>query len=272
MSNTKSNGKFKLLALIPSKINSTRVPYKNFIPFYKNYSLVERTRMLAETCIKYGLIDGYFVSTNIPDELTKDQWMLKNYKKMHGEHTVNTIKDPFVHSNEANDIDWIKHIFDTVKYKNLIDEYTHYIILRPTNPFKTVWTIRRAINEYLKTDMCISMKSVQPVKERPEKMWVGPYKNVIGYEYMNNYASLILLNSSEDVMPYELQSSNFQKLYVQNGCLDICPTQILKSTNFKHYIGKYIVPFFTEGSEGFNIDTWEDFKYAQYLVNKINEG
>jgi CMP-N-acetylneuraminic acid synthetase len=94
------------------------------------------------------------------------------------------------------------------------------------------------------------MKAIEPVKQHPGKMWRMSLKG-----YMRAFSSLMPDGS------HLLPTQRLEPIYVQNASLEFINTK---------YIA--IVPayqsFFTEGFEGFDINTELDFMVAEMLVEK----
>jgi len=62
-------------------------------------------------------------------------------------------------------------------------------------------------------------------------------------------------------------SSQYQALpeiYVQNASLEIAWTRVVH--NSRTIAGEVVMPFFTEGYEGFDINDPNDWRYAEYLL------
>ena len=62
------------------------------------------------------------------------------------------------------------------------------------------------------------------------------------------------------------QYSSLPEIYVQNASLEIAKTKVLRET--KTISGNIIVPFFTEGFEGFDINSEEDWVLAEKYVEE----
>lgn len=164
-------------------------------------------------------------------------------------------------TSTSPDIDWVRHLF-IEKYVDYVpkDQYPDaFAILRATNPFRTADTIRRAFKQFQEITQAAqnvdSMRSMQPVSERPEKMWKKYRRGKWFIGTMTPYVQ-------EPRRIYEQQSSTFPPLYVQNGCLEIARTRVLPES----VSGTRIMPFFTEGYEGTDINMMEDLEYARWLV------
>lgn len=237
----------KLIAFIPAREGSKRIPKKNF-NYFAGKPLIS---WAIEAAMKIDAFDNIIVSSDYADAAE----IVAHYRESDTRvEFCYRIKEFAL--DWSNDWQWIKYTLDQIGWNS----FTHYAILRPTNPFRSSETINRAIEEYkaFEDSEKISLKSIQPVKEYPGKMWIdceNP-KTFIPYEHM-------LVHSKP--ASFEEQSSNFKTIYIQNGCIDICPVAIIKRWQ-NRYIGNKIYPFFTRALEGFDLNTIDDWEYAEYIV------
>jgi len=68
---------------------------------------------------------------------------------------------------------------------------------------------------------------------------------------------------------YEAPVSVMYELYVQNGCIDICPASIIRN-NRNRYIGDIISPFRTTPLEGIDLNTELDWQMAEALGRSMS--
>lgn len=256
----------KLIALIPARAGSERIKHKNFRPFCGT-PLVMLTVIAA---FLSGIFDDIVVSTDAPGCISNLIKGVKNDKEIKDEINKKLIirsRPVEISGSQNSDCEWIADILDDIGW----DVFGHYMILRPTNPFRQPKTIQRAWKEYSeKFNMAISMKSVQPVSERPEKMWKT--KIDINKRIANIHPILLPVitpDDSSDLRLFELQSASLpQGLYIQNGCIDICPVSIIKN-NRQRYIGDVISPFLTTPFEGIDLNTELDWQMAEALGHSL---
>jgi len=239
-----------LIALIPARMGSMRIPLKNFKPL-NGKSLLCYT---IEAALKVEALEKIIVSTDYPSAIE----IIEGYKDP---RLVFSWRIKEFSLNTSPDFQWIRYTFDNIGW----GVCTHYMILRPTSPFRTAETINRAIVEHkdMNYEPEISLKSVQLVKEYPQKMWIpseAAKMVCIPYEHMRIQSK---------PASFEEQSANFASIYIQNGCIDICPLSIIKEWG-NRYIGNYIYPFLTEGFEGVDINTKDDWGYAEFLMKGKN--
>tara|TARA_Y100001954_G_scaffold223246_1_gene261365 strand:- start:249 stop:758 length:510 start_codon:yes stop_codon:yes gene_type:complete len=149
--------KFKLIALIPARSGSERIKNKNIINFY-NHPLISYTIISA---LKTKLFDKVFVSTNS-----------KKYAqiaKFYGAD-VSFLRPNKYSKSSSSDFEWIKYTLDKLK-KNKI-HFTHFFILRPTNPFRNEKTIIKAWKLFKKNKKAESLRAISETKFHPGKMWL----------------------------------------------------------------------------------------------------
>jgi N-acylneuraminate cytidylyltransferase len=164
--------------------------------------------------------------------------------------------------DDEADIVWVSEVFER------IDPADAFAILRPTSPFRTAETIRRAYRQFRDTP-CHSLRAMQPVREHPGKMW----------QAMNGYAEPLIRHAwppPQEAMHPELTSPTrpFHSLptqtlpvvYVQNASLEIAHSWVIPA--FGTISGTKVTPFFTEGYEGFDLNTPSDWDLATSLVDR----
>ena len=149
-------------------------------------------------------------------------------------------RPPEFATDTSADDEWIVDVFEQMNdYGVKLPHY--YAIVRPTSPFRTGYMIKRAFSEWNKKSL---MKAVEPVKQHPEKMWerIGYYMQPL-YPGNNHF--------------YPTQSLKI--FYVQNASLEF-------RARFDAH--PFYQPFFTEGYEGFDLNTPEDWILAEALIEK----
>ena len=148
------------------------------------------------------------------------------------------IERPIAYALDSSpDSEWIKHALPQIGL------CFFYAIVRPTNPFRTGGMIRRAWEQW---DMKSIMKAVEPVKQHPYKMWLinKDFKYMITYEYGERHL---------------IPTQTLNEVYIQNASLE-----------WRLVFGQQATyqPFYTEGYEGFDLNTPEDWILAEALIEK----
>lgn len=212
-----------MIALIPARSGSKRIPNKNIKDFCGK-PLIAYT---INAAIASNVFDRIIVSTD-SDEIGA----------IAEKYGAEWIKRPAKISGELSpDAEWIEHIFGQIKPCD-------FMILRPTSPFRTDETIKRAIDEW-SYEKC--MKAIEKIKQHPSKSWIL---------FGSSMSSFV--ENFEHLKPYQW----LPEMYIQNGCLEIR----LEKSLFG--VQKYYQPFFTVGYEGFDLNTPDDWLFAEMLVEK----
>ena len=82
---------------------------------------------------------------------------------------------------------------------------------------------------------------------------------------IQNYIIPFVLKKKLKQPLHNLQFQSLPKLFIQNASLEISKTKVIKL--YRTITGKKIVPFFTKGKEGFDINYPIDFKNARLSRN-----
>lgn len=238
----------RIWGLIPARGGSKRIPGKNFREL-GGKTLLSRA---IESALEADIFEKIIVSSDAKQAYESIHPYREKSLVVEFRHTAEAGHE--VHGDKSNDIDWIKDIFKVYGW----DKCDYYHILRLTNPFRTAKTINEAMEDFLSSEYLPyqhSLKSIRPVTEWPQKMW-----------RMKTHRLYPFYQPEKEDRNFEKQSSNFDPLWVQNGCIDICrPSNI---QYFGGYLGLNIMPFITDGPEGFDINTWYDWNIAEYLIEK----
>ena len=222
-----------VVALIPARAGSKRVPGKNVRPL-AGHPLIAYSIACAREA---GLFDAIVVST--------DSEEFAQIARRYGAE-VPGLRPPELAESTSPDIDWIEHVLQGTSY----DAFS---ILRPTSPFRRGATVRRAWEQFTAVDGADSLRAVRPVREHPGKMWR------IEGELMEP-----LLPQPEGEIPtHSRQTAALPPVYVQDSSLEIAWTRIVAD---REIAGRRVVPFLTEGAEGFSIDYPDDWAAAERLA------
>jgi len=236
--------KFRALALIPARSGSKRIRNKN-IKLLNGQPLIAYS---ISSAIQSKIFDDIIVSTDS-----------KEYKKIAEYYGANVYLRPKqISADNSPDIEWVEHVLNNNEIKE--KKYDYFSILRPSSPFRMPATIKRAIKRFLKSTNVDSLRAVEVCSQHPAKMWVAK----------NNIIEPVMVGKNNNVPWHSCQFSSLPKIFVQNASLEISKTSNVID---KHSIsGDKIMPFFTEGLEGFDINQPYDWEYANYLIenNLVN--
>jgi len=229
----------KIVALIPARSGSQRVKNKNIRELGGEPLIAYTIRSARQS----QLFDDVIVSTNS--------------EKIAAVAKESGAEVPFPRPEKfagplSPDIEWVEHALLTLK--DMGREYDAFALLRPTSPFRSPETIKRAWKIFSEAHGVDSLRAVEKCREHPCKMWVVRQDRL-----------LPLIPFGPEEQPWH--STPYQALpeiYVQNASLEIAWTRTPLET---HTIaGAAIVPFLTRGYEGFDINTQEDWYVAERLL------
>ncbi len=229
------------VALIPARQGSKRVPGKNARPLGGH-------PMLAYT-VAAALDSGIFESVLVSTDSEEMAALARHYGA-----EVPFLR-PAAHAGDTSpDIEWLEHLLGELKRQGR--EWDAFGLLRPTSPFRTGETIRRAWARFLVQDGVDSLRAVEKCAQHPGKMWVIRGDRMV---------PLLPFGAGPDGQPWH--STPYQALppiYVQNASLEIAWTRVVFER--RTIAGDVIVPFLTEGYEGFDINDPFDWMIAERLV------
>ena len=232
-------GKPSAIALIPARAGSKRLPDKNVKPL-AGKPVIAYT---IQAALQSSVFDAVVVSTDSEEYAA----IARKYGA-----EVPFLRPAAIAGDLSPDIEWVTHALTELRTAGRA--YDAFSILRPTSPFRLPETIRRAWTCFVNEPGIDSLRAVEKCREHPGKMWV-----------VRGGRMLPLLPIGPKELPWH--SSPYQVLpevYVQNASLEIAWTSVVLEG---HTIaGEAILPFFTEGFEGFDVNRPYDWTYAEELV------
>ena len=228
-----------IVALIPARSGSKRVPDKNIRPL-AGHPVMAYTIAAA---LESGVFSDVIVST--------DSKQYAEIARYYGAE-VPFLRPSKLAGDVSPDIEWLVYTLKRLKEDGR--KYECFSILRPTNPFRLPETIRRAWRAFLAEEGVDSLRAVEKCQQHPGKMWV-----VRGNRMMP------LLPLSPPEQPWH--SSQYQSLpevYVQNASLEIAWVRVVLEE--RTIAGTVLMPFLTKGYEGFDVNHPYDWSLAEHLV------
>jgi CMP-N,N'-diacetyllegionaminic acid synthase len=228
-----------IAALIPARAGSKRVAGKNVRRLGEHplmaYSIVP--------AVESGVFDAIIASTDDPGyaEIAR-----------HYGAEVPFLRPAAYATDTSPDIEWIVDLLSRLREAGRT--YDAFAILRPTSPFRTVATLRRAVEAFVADPAVDSLRAVELCDQHPGKMWV-----------IRGTRMLPLLPFGPVERPWH--STPYQALpqvYVQNASLEIAWTRVALEGGT--IAGETIMPFLTEGVEGFDVNRMKDWKLAEELI------
>ncbi len=222
-----------IVALIPARAGSVRVPGKNVRPLAGHPLLAYSIAAARES----ELFDAILVST--------DSEGTAEVARAYGAE-VPGLRPAEMAGARSPDIEWISHVLAG-------SDAEHFSILRPTSPFRRGATIRRAWDAFQAVPGADSVRAVRPVREHPGKMWV------LEGELMRP----LMAQTPGEVPTHSRQTAALPPVWVQDSSLEIARTAIVARGEIA---GERVVPFVAEGVEGFSIDYPDDWEAAERIA------
>ena len=227
-----------LIALIPARSGSERVPQKNIRPLAGHPVLA----YAVATAQQSGIADRVVCSTDSEEIAEVARW--------YGAE-VPFLRPPELATSTSPDAEWLAYTLET-----LPERYDLFALIRATNPFRGPDVVRRGLEQLLVTPEADSIRAVELVKQHPGKMWV--------LDEDGRTMQPLLDQANLEVAWHAGQYPALPAVYSQNSALEIAWTRVVFETGTRE--GRVLAPYLTEGHEGFNIDDEEDWERAERLL------
>jgi N-acylneuraminate cytidylyltransferase len=229
----------RVIAFIPARSGSKRVQNKNVRPLGGHPMLAYTIRAAIDS----GVFDAVICAT--------DSEQYADVARHYGAEA------PFLRSAEISgdkspDIEWVVWMLKALKEAGR--EFEIFSILRPTSPFRQPETIRRAWSLFIEDPRADSLRAIEKCKQHPGKMWVIRGKRM-----------LPLLPYTNGTTPWHSsQYAALPEIYTQDASLEIAWSRVALEQN--SIAGEAIIPFISQGLEGFDINEPEDWWLAERLL------
>jgi CMP-N,N'-diacetyllegionaminic acid synthase len=228
------------VALIPARQGSKRVPGKN-VRVLRGHPMLAYTIAPA---IESGVFDAVIVSTDAEETAA----VARHYGA-----EVPFLRPAAFATDTSPDIEWVEYTLRELGKRGR--SWDAFSLLRPTSPLRTPDTIRRAWRQFTSEQGVDSLRAVELCTQHPAKMWVVE----------GNRMRPLLEQPEPGTQPWH--STPYQALprvYVQNASLEIAWTRI--ALEKRTIAGDVLIPFITEGYEGFDINDPHDWIVAERLL------
>lgn len=190
-----------------------------------------------------GVFESVIVSTDAEDIAT--------IARQYGAE-VPFLRPPEFSGDTSPDIEWLEYTIAELGQRGR--SWECFSLLRPTSPFRTAETIRRAWALFRSQTGVDSLRAVEKCAQHPGKMWI-----------VRGQRMFPLLPFGPETQPWH--STPYQALppvYVQNASLEIAWTRVVRDR--RSIAGDVLVPFLTDGYEGFDINDAYDWMVAERLL------
>jgi N-acylneuraminate cytidylyltransferase len=230
-----------VVGLIPARAGSKRVSDKNIRPL-AGHPVMAYTIAAA---LQSEIFAAVIVSTDSP-----------RYGEIARHYGAEV---PFLRPAEfagdlSPDIEWVEYTLE--RLRSLGRSYDCFSILRPTSPFRLPETIRRAWREFLAEEGVDSLRAVEKCRQHPGKMWVVRERRML---------PLLPLGPADQPW-HSSQYQSLPEVYVQNASLEIARSRVVFEG--RTIAGTVLMPFFTQGYEGFDVNNPYDWDLAEHLVRE----
>ena len=237
------------VALIPARSGSRRVPDKN-VRRLAGHPLLAYT---VSAALDAGVFDAVVVST--------DSAAYARVARHYGAD-VPGLRPGDLAGARSPDIQWVEHTLEVLREAGR--DFDLFSILRPTSPFRLAETIRRAFEQFgggLEGAGVDSLRAVEPCSQHPGKMWTAQGERILPL------LPFTLPTTTHGDQPWHSQQkAALPAIYVQNASLEIARTAVVFEQGT--IAGTSVMPFLTEGDEGFDINSPRDWEWAELLVRE----
>lgn len=227
------------VALIPARAGSRRVPDKN-VRVLAGHPLIAYTIRAA---LDSGVFDAVVCAT--------DSEAYADIARHYGAE-VPALRPAEISGERSPDIDWIVWLLRLLAAQQRT--FDVFSILRPTSPFRQPATIRRAWEAFASAHGADSLRAVEPCRQHPGKMWV-----------IREHRLLPILPYLSDGTPWHSsQYAALPEVWAQDASLELAWTRL--PLERRTIAGEVIVPFISQGLEGFDINQPEDWILAEHYL------
>ena len=236
------------VALIPARVGSKRVPGKN-VRLFGGHPMMAYT---IGPALESRVFESVIVSTD-SEEIAA---IARHYGA-----DVPFLRPPAFASDTSPDIEWLEYTLAELGARDRT--WDCFSLLRPTSPFRTAATIRRAWTTFTSQQGVDSLRAIELCAQHPGKMWVVRGHRM--YPLLPFGVSGPAAGGPKEGQPWH--STPYQALppvYVQNASLEIAWTRVVRER--RTIAGDVLVPFLTEGYEGFDINDASDWMVAERLL------
>ena len=237
------------VAFIPARVGSKRVPGKN-VRVLGGHPMIAYTIGAA---LKSKVFDGVIVST--------DSEEIASIARHYGAE-VPFLRPAALAGDTSPDIEWLEYTIGELSAKGR--NWDCFSLLRPTSPFRTADTIRRAWTTFTAQQGIDSLRAVELCAQHPGKMWIVRGQRMFPLLPFGGDPVSPKPPGGEGGPWHSTPYQALPRVYVQNASLEIAWTRVVRE--HRTIAGDVLVPFLTEGYEGFDINDAFDWIVAQQLL------
>ena len=162
------------------------------------------------------------------------------------------MRPDYLATDTASSVDVISHALEWVE-KNDDRAYDYVCMLEPSSPFLSYKDIDNCFNILLSSDAdtLLGMRETEVAK-------------VFIHTLDDNGGLSLFYEAIKDMKSIRRQDQAPE--YTMNGCIYVAKTQYFKDHKLFHSINS--VPYIMPGEKSIEIDTMDDYRYAQYLIKE----
>lgn len=231
-----------MIAIIPARGGSKGLPGKN-VKKLEGIPLIGYT---IKAALDASPIEAVYVTT--------DSEEIANVSREYGAE-VPFLRPALLSSDTASAIDVYLHIVEYLR-KNVSIDCNKFMVLLPTVPFRNSKHINEAFSQYINGDY----DTLVSVKEAPvPPSWFLEPEN-------DKYIKPCGFGIKKGVTRNRQENKRY---YIPNGAIYILDYDILKEkrTYYTEKTGFYVM----SNNDSVDIDTIEDFKYAEYIARMMKQ-
>jgi len=277
----------RIVALIPARAGSKRVPGKNTRELAGHPLLAYAIAAAQEA----GIFERIVVST--------ETLAIRDVAKHYGADFAMRPEPMAV--DDSADIQWLNHTIGSFGGTRLGPEPDAFAIIRPTSPFRRGPWIRKAWDILQAWPRADSIRAVRPCREHPAKMWRetkppgilprtlteeqvavlkvefeeayrGPHPvQVLKFdeESVRRFISPVMVGIGYEAPWHSMPTQLLPRVYTQTAALEIAWTRVLPGS----ISGQMVLPYYTEqgAPEALDINDETDWERAVELAAEHSE-
>lgn len=232
-------GVMKILAFIPARAGSKRVPNKNIKPL-NGKPLIAYT---IEAANRSRHINRVVVSTNSSE--------IAGIAARYGAE-VPFLRPEEISGSDSTEMEFFEHALDWfAENEGYVPDLI--VLLYPTSPLRKPESIDSAIETMMSHPEADSLRSIRKCSEHPYKMWQ------IEDGYLKSF-----VKSENRCDTHTLSYHLLPEVYIQNASIYITKPSTIRD---KHSTtGNLIIPFIMDETESIDINNPPDFMLAEVVI------
>lgn len=232
----------KVVAVIPARGGSKTIPGKNIKLFH------------GHPLIAYSIAAGLKAKTVSRTIVSTDDAKIAYIARRYGAE-VPFLRPARLAGDNTADFPVFEHI---LKWLEKEEGYCPDILvqLRPTSPLRPLDCVDRAVNLLLNTRKADSVRGITIPVQNPFKMW------------RVNEGFMVPILRSNIREAYNAPRQKLPEIFWQTGHIDAIRRDTI--TKKRSLTGERITPLFIEHAYSIDLDTLEDWEFAEWIISQKN--